>query len=176
MVLSLAFFFVIGDQRCDTSPSLLTSSPVSMSSSSHPEACTRCDPQTTPTRTRSTLAAATFTLRPLVHACLCAARVTVRLVLGSDTSFATAKSYNLSASTKIHDPHNAQTICHVHAVRRRYVCELIGATATSTNKAFLCNGRDYPPTRIVHTKNGRFSITDLVFPCGRNSKAMTQFH
>ena len=28
-------------------------------------------------------------------------------------------------------------ICHVHAMRRRYACPLIGAAATSTNVAFF---------------------------------------
>ena len=45
----------------------------------------------------------------------------------------------------------------------RDVSPLIGATATSTNEAFFGNGRKCHPTRIVHRKNGRFSITDYVF-------------
>ena len=49
------------------------------------------------------------------------------------------------------------------------VCPLIGARATFTNEAFFfCNGRDCHPTRVVHKKNGRFSITDYVFSCGRD--------
>ena len=40
---------------------------------------------------------------------------------------------------------------------------LIGATATSTNDVFFCNERDCHPARVMHKKNGRFSITDYVF-------------
>ena len=32
------------------------------------------------------------------------------------------------------------------------VCSLIGATATFTNEAFFCNGRDCHPTRVIHKK------------------------
>ena len=49
------------------------------------------------------------------------------------------------------------------------VSPLIGATATSTNEAFFCN-------ESYTEKNGRFSITDNVFPCGRDWNAMTPFH
>ena len=48
------------------------------------------------------------------------------------------------------------------------VCPLIGATATSTNEAMLCNGRDCLLPREVHIKIDRFSVADLVFPCARD--------
>ena len=60
----------------------------------------------------------------------------MRPELGSDASFVTVKPCNSGASANMHDPHNAQSSCHVHAVWRRCVCPLIGATATSKNEVF----------------------------------------
>ena len=55
------------------------------------------------------------------------------------------------------------------------VCPLIGATATSTNEALPCNGRDCLLPRNLHIKNDRFSIADLVFSLWSRKKAMTHF-
>ena len=60
----------------------------------------------------------------------------MRPELGSDASFVTVKPCNSGASANMHDPHNAQSSCHVHAVWRRCVCPLIGATATSKYEVF----------------------------------------
>ena len=43
------------------------------------------------------------------------------------------------------------------------VSPLIGATATSTNEAFCCNGRDCHPTRAVHNKTADFRSPTMFF-------------
>ena len=48
------------------------------------------------------------------------------------------------------------------------VCPLIGATATSTNEVFFFATDETATLHESYTKNGRFSITDCVFPCGRD--------